>query len=342
MIQPAATLPSDVLLAVTGLSKHFHVHKALTRRVTGTVKAVDDVSFDIRRGECLGLVGESGSGKTTTGRCILRAIEPTAGELLWNDADGAVDLLALDRKELRRFRRHMQMIFQDPYSSLNPRMTVTEIIGEPLLVHGIARGNALKQRVRQLMRQVGLDERYLNRYPHAFSGGQRQRIGIARALALHPQLVVADESVSALDVSMQAQILNLLEDLKREFHLTYLFIAHDLSVIRHFCTRVAVMYAGRLVEVADTKALFAKPLHPYAEALLSAAPKPDPRTKMKRILLTGEVPDPADVPPGCAFHPRCRYAQDVCRTQRPPLRNLSDARSVSCHFAEQLNLAGVV
>ena len=334
-------LDSDVLVEVTNLSKHFPIRKAFSRRMVAIVKAVDGVSFQIKRGESLGLVGESGSGKTTTGRCILRAIEPTEGSILFNENGKTSDVLALDRRDLRAFRRHFQMIFQDPYASLNPRMTVAEIIGEPLFVHGIARGEELKSRARKLMKMAGLDERYLNRYPHAFSGGQRQRIGIARALALQPDLIVSDEAVSALDVSMQAQILNLLEDLQQEFDLTYLFIAHDLSVIRHFCTRVAVMYAGLLVEIGETAPLFAAPLHPYTEALLSAAPNPEPGKKSERILLTGEVPDPANVPPGCAFHPRCRCAQDICKEVRPPLEEVTPGRQASCHFARQLRLAGV-
>ena len=332
---------NGALLDVKGLTKHFTIRKALTRRIAGIVKAVDDVSFQVKHGESLGLVGESGSGKTTAGRCILRAIEPTEGTIVFKYGQKDIDVRALDRKALRSFRTNMQMIFQDPYASLNPRMTVAETIGEPLLVHGIARGNALKDRVRELMRQVGLDEKYLNRYPHAFSGGQRQRIGIARALALQPALIVSDEAVSALDVSMQAQILNLLEELQDEFNLTYLFIAHDLSVIRHFSSRVLVMYAGRLMEVGLISDLFSKPLHPYTEALLSAAPDPDPSAKSKRIILFGEVPDPANTPEGCAFHPRCPYAQDVCRTTRPVLRDIAAGHSASCHFADSLDLAGV-
>ena len=332
---------NGVLLDVRGLRKHFTIRTALTRRIIGVVEAVDDVSFQIKRGESLGLVGESGSGKTTTGRCILRAIEPTEGSIIFKDGQEEVDVRALDRKSLRFFRKNMQMIFQDPYASLNPRMTVAEIIGEPLLVHGIAKGNALKDRVRELMRQVGLDEKYLNRYPHAFSGGQRQRIGIARALALQPALIICDEAVSALDVSMQAQVLNLLEELQDKFNLTYLFIAHDLSVVRHFCNRVIVMYTGRLMELGQKDILFSKPLHPYTESLLSAAPNPDPDGRSKRIILTGEVPDPADVPDGCTFHPRCSYAQDICRSRKPAFREISAGRYASCHFADSLDLVGV-
>ena len=331
----------DVILKVRGLTKHFPVRTTFTRRFIGTVQAVDDVSFQIKRGESLGLVGESGSGKTTAGRCILRAIEPTKGEIVFKQGDIKVDIRSLGRKALKSFRKNMQMIFQDPYSSLNPRMTVAEIIGEPLLVHGIARGNALKERVRELMEQVGLDQRYLNRYPHAFSGGQRQRIGIARALALQPSLIICDEAVSALDVSMQAQVLNLLEDLQEKFGLTYLFIAHDLSVVRHFSSRVAVMYASRLMEFGQADSLFSNPLHPYTEALLSSSPKQDPTARSKRIILSGEVPDPANIPPGCAFHPRCAYAKDVCRSQRPVFHEISAGRSVSCHFANTLSLAGI-
>lgn len=332
---------SQVLLDVQGLSKSFPLRRHLSRRVVGTVKAVEDMTFQVHRGETVGLVGESGCGKTTTGRCILRAVEPTAGRVVLHDGERDVDVLDLRRRALRTFRRHMQIIFQDPYSSLNPRMTVMQIVGEPLVIHGMARGRELERRVRDLIEQVGLDPRYLNRYPHAFSGGQRQRIGIARALAIHPQLVVADEAVSALDMSMQAQILNLLKDLQKRMNLTYLFIAHDLSVVRHFSDRVLVMYAGRLVEVASTRALFERPLHPYTEALLSAAPRADPLDKSKRIILSGEVPDPANRPSGCPFHPRCRFADDRCKTEVPALRKVQEGHWSACHYAEKLELSGI-
>jgi peptide/nickel transport system ATP-binding protein len=335
------TEQNDVLLDVRNLSKHFPIRNHLTRRLVGNVKAVDGVTFQVHQGETVGLVGESGSGKTTTGRCILRAIEPTSGSVHFNDSGRQVDVLSLGRKKLRTLRQKMQIIFQDPYASLNPRMTVMQIIAEPLVIHRIAKGKVLEDRVRELMSQVGLDVRYLNRYPHAFSGGQRQRIGIARALALNPNLIIADEAVSALDMSMQAQILNLLKDLQKKLNLTYLFIAHDLSVIRHFCDRVLVMYAGKLVETNTTADLYAHPTHPYTEALLSAAPKPDPRKRTTRIMLTGEVPDPADRPLGCPFHPRCRYVEDSCKTDEPLLEAITDSCLTACHFARQLDLGGV-
>lgn len=332
-----------LLLEVDNLKKHFPIRKGFLRRTVGAVKAVDDVSFFIRGGETLGLVGESGCGKTTTGRVILRAIEPSAGTVRFRDKNmGWVDVLALDKRKLKAIRRNMQMIFQDPYSSLNPRMTLLQIVGEPLLVNNVARGKALEDRVAELLRVVGLRPEYMVRYPHAFSGGQRQRIGVARALALNPQLIVCDEPVSALDVSIQAQILNLLQDLQAQFHLTYLFIAHDLSVIEHISDRVAVMYVGKLVEMAETEELFLHPLHPYTEALLSAVPKPDPRFRSKRIVLEGDVADPSNPPPGCYFHPRCRYAAEVCRTQAPQLREIRPDHFVSCHRAEELSLAGVI
>jgi peptide/nickel transport system ATP-binding protein len=303
---------------------------------------VDGVSFAIKEGEIVGLVGESGCGKTTTGRVVIRAYEPTAGQILFNDRDlGLVDLAKLPNESLKTVWRNIQMIFQDPYSSLNPRMTLLQIVGEPLRNYKLAQGEALKDRVAELLRSVGLRPEYMVRYPHAFSGGQRQRIGIARALALSPQLIICDEPVSALDVSIQAQILNLLQDLQDQYQLSYLFIAHDLSVVRHFCTRVAVMYVGKIAEMAETKELFSNPLHPYTEALLSAVPKPDPRTKRQRIVLEGDVADPANPPQGCYFNPRCKYAVDRCRNETPQLRELKPGHFVSCHRAEELTLMGV-
>lgn len=333
----------NVLLEVKGLKKYFPIQKGFLRKIVGYVKAVDDVSFYIKEGETLGLVGESGCGKTTTGRVILRAIEPTEGEIIFNADGHTIDVANLDKKELKNMRKYMQMIFQDPYSSLNPRMTVKDIIGEPLLVNNIATGKELEDRVGELMRAVGLRPEYMIRYPHAFSGGQRQRIGIARALALNPQLVVCDEPVSALDVSIQAQTLNLLQDLQEQFHLTYLFIAHDLGVVEHISDRVAVMYVGKLVEMAETEELFENPKHPYTEALLAAVPKPDPKYREERgkELLFGEVADPANPPSGCYFHPRCPYAKDICQEEYPPLRNLGNDHFAACHFAEELSLVGI-
>jgi len=331
-----------VLLDVRDLKKHFPIKRGLLSRTVGQVKAVDGVSFYVREGETLGLVGESGSGKTTTGRMILRAHEPTAGEVWFMDREmGRINIAELDKRQLKRLRRNIQMIFQDPYSSLNPRMTLLQIVGEPLLVNGVAQGKALTKQVSELLDVVGLRPEYMNRYPHAFSGGQRQRIGIARALALHPQLVVCDEPVSALDVSVQAQILNLLQDLQKQFGLTYLFVAHDLSVVEHISDRIAVMYVGKLAESATTPELFANPRHPYTEALLSAVPKPDPRQRTEPVVLAGEVADPANPPSGCYFHPRCRYKVDRCVTETPVLREIEPAHFVSCHRAEELRLTGV-
>jgi peptide/nickel transport system ATP-binding protein len=324
------------LLSVQDLQMHFPITSGFFNRVVGHVKAVDGVSFDIYEGETLGLVGESGCGKTTLGHSIMRLYKPTAGKLHYS-SNGAppVDLATLRNREL--------MVFQDPYASLNPRLPVLEIVGEPLLVNDIAKGKALEERVSDLLSRVGLRSEYIRRYPHAFSGGERQRIGIARALAPEPRLVVADEPVSALDVSVQAQILNLLKDLQAEFGLTYLFIAHDLSVVAHISDRVAVMYVGKIVELARTEDLFSRPQHPYTEALLSSVLIPDPRARhdSTRIRLEGDVADPANPPSGCAFHPRCRYARDRCRTETPPLRQTRAGHLAACHFSEELDLAGV-
>ena len=333
----------DILLEVRNLKKYFPIEKGFFRSVHGYVKAVDDVSFTIREGETFGLVGESGSGKTTLGRCIVRAIESSDGQILFRLPDGdSVDLASLEKGELRNVRKHFHMIFQDPYSSLDPRMSVLEIIAEPIRNNKLlTESRQIQDRVRELMDKVGLDIQHLNRYPHAFSGGQRQRIGIARSLAPSPLLIVCDEAVSALDVSIQAQILNLLEDLQEEFNLTFLFIAHDLSVVEHISDRVGVMYVGKLVELADTESLFSNPRHPYTEALLSAVPTTDPEVKMDRIILSGEVANPADPPSGCYFHPRCRYAQDICAEETPAWKEVSARHFAACHFAEELELRGV-
>ena len=329
------------VLKVEGLKKYFPVERGFLRRVVGQVKAVDDVSLTIGAGETLGLVGESGSGKTTVGRCILRALDPTSGTIQFQiDEKMTVDMASIGRRELRELRRHANMIFQDPFYSLDPRWTVLDIVGEPLKLAKLAAGKELEKRVSYLMDVVGLEAKHLRRYPHAFSGGQRQRIGVARALATNPRLIVADEPVSALDVSTQAQILNLLHDLQHEFGLSYLFIAHDLSVVEHICDRVAVMYVGKLVEVAPKDQLFFFPKHPYTEALLSAVPTPDPDAEKKRIILPGEIANPADPPSGCYFHPRCQYAQDKCRQEAPALREISPGQWASCHFAEELELVG--
>lgn len=332
------------ILEVKNLQMHFPIQKGLLRRVIGQIKAVDDVSFDIRKGETLGLVGESGCGKTTTGRCILRVYEPTSGQInYYKNGSRPTDLITLSKRELKPYRREIRMIFQDPHSSLNPRWSVLDIVGEPLKVNGIAKGQALEDRVTDLLQKVGLRPEYIRRYPHAFSGGERQRIGIARALALNPQLVVCDEAVSALDVSVQAQTINLLQDLQEEFKLTYLFVAHDLSVVEHISDRVAVMYVGKLVEVAPKEELFNNPKHPYTEALLSAVPKLNPRFRDKstRIRLQGEVADPAHPPSGCYFHPRCAYAKDRCKVETPALRDVGNGHRTACHFSEELALQGI-
>lgn len=330
------------LLEVKHLQKFFPIKKGLLRRVVGQVRAVDDVSFQVRRGETLALVGESGCGKTTTARCILRAVAPTAGQILFRRDDATVvDVATVSRRELRPLRREMQMIFQDPFSSLNPRMSILDIVGEPLLVHGMRNRAERTERVAELLRLVGLRSEYLNRYPHAFSGGQRQRVGIARALALNPSLVVADEPVSALDVSVQAQILNLLLDLQGELGLTYLFVAHDLSVVKHISDRVAVMYVGQIVEVSDRDRLFQSPKHPYTAALLSSVPRPDPRLRTEHAPLAGEVANPADPPAGCYFHPRCPFAIDRCRSERPALEEIEPGHLSRCLRARELHLEGI-
>ncbi|MDP7280561.1 MAG: ATP-binding cassette domain-containing protein [Candidatus Poribacteria bacterium] len=321
------------LLQVRGLKKYFPIKAGFFNKIVGQVKAVDGVTFDLYPGECLGLVGESGSGKTTVGRTLLRALSPTDGEIIFSVNGQSYNLATVSEYVLRPLRQHMQMIFQDPYSSLNPRMTVADIIGEPLLVNGVIDRPEREVRVSELLEQVGLKTEHLRRYPHAFSGGQRQRIGIARALALRPTLIVADEPVSALDVSVQAQVLNLLQDLQESFHLTYLFIAHDLSVVGHISDRIAVMYAGRLVELGATEELLDQPKHPYTEALLAAVPIPDPSLNRDRRLLSGEVADPANLPTGCAFHPRCPHAEDRCKTEVPDLREVTPGHFARCYFA---------
>ena len=332
----------QVLLEIQNLKKYFPIRTGLLRRISGHVRAVDDVNFSIRKGETLSLVGESGCGKTTTSRCILRALTPTDGAINFRtENDTVVNLAALSKREMKPLRRQLQMIFQDPFSSLNPRMTVFDIISEPLLVNKVGTAKKRRDRVAELLKLVGLPPEFMNRYPHAFSGGQRQRIGIARALALNPALIVADEPVSALDVSVQAQIVNLMLELQEDLGMAYLFVAHDLSVVKHVSDRVAVMYVGKIVEIAKTNALFHTPKHPYTEALLSAVPKPDPRLRSERIILEGDVADPANPPSGCYFHPRCKYATDLCKHQEPELRELAPDHVVSCHHAEDLELIGV-
>ena len=326
-----AELDAKPLLEVRGLQMHFPVTEGIViSRKIGEVKAVDGINFTVRRGETLGLVGESGCGKTTTGRCILRLERPTAGEILY---DG-IDIAKLERKDLMVLRRRIQVIFQDPYSSLNPRMKVGEIIAEPIMVHGIERSAARRSaRVRELLSVCGLDPKFADRYPHEMSGGQRQRVGIARALALEPEFIVCDEAVSALDVSIQAQIVNLLADLQDEFGLAYLFIAHDLAVVQHISTRVAVMYLGRIVELASADELYADPRHPYTEALLSAVPTPDPRTRRRRVHLEDEIPNPIHPPSGCHFHTRCPIRQlPLCSSQKPALKQAAAGHWVACHL----------
>lgn len=333
----------NIILEVKDLKLHFPIHRGLLQRVVGHVKAVDGVSFKLRDGEVLGLVGESGCGKTTVGRTILRLYDPTSGEIWYQRPSGErVNLAGISQKQMKPLRRDMRMIFQDPFSSLNPRLTVKDIISEPLEIHGIAHGKEAEKRVAELMESVGLNPALMRRYPHEFSGGQRQRIGLARTLSLNPRLIVADEPVSALDVSVQAQVLNLLQELQKRLGLTLIFVAHDLSVVEHISDRIAVMYVGKIVEMAETSELLLHPLHPYTEALLSAIPPADPDIQQERIQLKGEVPSPANPPSGCIFHTRCRYAQPECSQKVPQLVEVEPGHSVSCHFAKELHLKGIV
>jgi oligopeptide transport system ATP-binding protein len=336
--EPARAAADNVLLHVENLKVYFPILRGVFQRRVGDIKAVDGISFDVVRGETLGLVGESGCGKSTTGRAILQLYHLTAGSVI---LDGE-DLATLRGRALRQRRRKMQMIFQDPYASLNPRMTIGEIVSEPLEVHNIAKGKEKSERIAYLLQVVGLNPHYANRYPHEFSGGQRQRVGIARALALEPSFIVCDEPISALDVSIQAQVVNLLEDIQKKMGLTYLFIAHDLSMVRHISNRVAVMYLGKMMELADRSEVYVNPLHPYTQALLSAIPIPDPALEEKRhrIILSGDVPSPANPPPGCVFHTRCPYAEAVCREQEPEWREANAGHFVACHFAERFMKKG--
>jgi peptide/nickel transport system ATP-binding protein len=332
---------NDTLLEVQGLKKYFPIQQGFLRKTVGYIKAVDDVNLTVKAGETLGVVGESGCGKTTMGRCLIRLYEPSDGKILLHVENQTISVTELNQREMHLFRRNAQIIFQDPYSSLNPRMNLLETIGEPLLVNGIARGRDLEERVKEVVTQVGLRVEHLRRFPHSFSGGQRQRIGIARALVVHPKLIVADEPVSALDVSIQAQILNLLEDLQAKFNLTYIFISHNMAVVRYISDRIAVMYAGKLVELGTKHELLSHPKHPYTELLLAAVPRTVDRLRGQRTVTPGEPPDLGNLPKGCVFHPRCKYARDICKVEEPKLRALRPDCHVSCHFAEELDLQGI-
>jgi len=348
--QPSSgTAPAgEPLLEVRGLKKHFPIKGGMLRRTIGEVKSVDGVDLTVNRGETLAVVGESGCGKSTTGRSIMRLEQPTAGEVIFHDRElGPVNVESADRKTMEKIRPKMQIIFQDPFASLDSRMTVGRVIAEPLVINKVLKGQALRDRVAELLQLVGLRPEHASRYPHAFSGGQRQRIGIARAIALDPDLIIADEPVSALDVSVQAQVINLLEELQDRLNLTYMFISHDLSVVEHISDRVAVMYVGKVVEVGNTRDLYRRPRHPYTEALLSALPQPDPRNRIEIVPLKGEVPSPANPPSGCYFHTRCPYAQEICSVEAPPLREIPNAdgtgkHEAACHFAEELELKGAL
>jgi len=342
------TQENNILLELKGLKKFFPITAGLMRRTVGYVRAVDDLNFFLREGETLGLVGESGCGKTTAGRTILRLYEPSAGEIYFksrllssNSDTGMVNVRELDSDQMKLIRQEMAMIFQDPVGSLNPRMSVYDIISEPMVIHKKGDSHQMEETVIQLLDRVGLRPDHMRRYPHEFSGGQRQRIGIARSLTLNPQMIICDEPVSALDVSIQAQTLNLLQDLQADFNLAYIFVAHDLSVVQHISDRVAVMYVGKIAEMADSEKLFGYPLHPYTEALMSSVPKPDPKYQSERIVMEGDVADPSNPPSGCYFHPRCRYAIDVCKQDPPEFRQLKPDHYVACHRAEELELKGV-
>ncbi|OEF99741.1 hypothetical protein BHF71_07560 [Vulcanibacillus modesticaldus] len=323
-------MKQTVLVEVKNLKKYFPIKGGILKRTIGHIKAVDDVSFTMYKGETLGIVGESGSGKSTMGRTMIRLYEPTEGEVFFEGDN----LFKYSRKEMRRVRKGMQMVFQDPFASLNPRMTIAELIEEPMVVHKLYDRSERNEKVKELLNKVGLQAEYGSLYPHEFSGGQRQRVGLARALSINPKLIIADEPVSALDVSVQAQVINLMKDLQDEFELTYLFIAHDLSVVKHLSDRVGVMYLGRLVELANKKDLYSGPVHPYTQALLSAVPVPNPRLKKERIILEGDIPSPANPPSGCVFHPRCKYATDRCRVEKPLWREIAKDHYVACHLVD--------